>query len=214
MGIHRKGEGWLDGEEGTISCLRKVTEDLFAPVARMPTIRILLAVAIEKNLKIRQLDVKSAFLNGLLSEPVYMAVLEGALYGLREAWKSWNNTLNDVLSQLGFTRSKIDACLYYNGSAYILIDVDDVLVVYNEEVDVCKIVDELKKNFRMQEIYNDNNLTFLGIQIERIDKILQRFCMSDCSSCSLPIEPGLSLGSLEPGKVCIVPYKELLGSLM
>ncbi|KAJ8894988.1 hypothetical protein PR048_000296, partial [Dryococelus australis] len=38
--------------------------------------------------------------------------------------------------------------------------------------------------------------------------------MPDCSPCSLPIEPGLSLGSSEPGKVCNVPYKELLGSLM
>ncbi|KAJ8887595.1 hypothetical protein PR048_013812 [Dryococelus australis] len=78
----------------------------------------------------------------------------------------------------------------------------------------------------MQEFSNDNNLTLLGIQIERIEgelalnqivsiaKILERFCMSDCSPCSLPIEPGLSLGSPEPGKVCNVPYKDLLGSLM
>ncbi|KAJ8887025.1 hypothetical protein PR048_013239 [Dryococelus australis] len=186
----------------------KVTEDLFAPVARMSTIRILLAVAIENNMKIRQIDVKSAFLNSLLSESVCMAVPE-------EVPKCWNNTLNDGLLQLGFTCSNIDVFLYFNCSAYILIYVDDVLVVYNEEVDVCKIVDELKKNFRMQEFSNDNNLTFLGglalNQSILIDKILERFCMSDCS---LPIEHGLSLDSPEPGKVCNVPYKEMLGSLM
>lgn len=228
-------------------CFQKVTEDLFAPVARMSTIRILLSLAVQKNMKIKQLDVKSAFLNGVLSESVYMAVPEGvdvcdsniaseqksvvcklikALYGLREAPKCWNNTFNDVLSQLGFTRSRIDACLYFNSCMYILIYVDDVLVVYNDEVDVCKIVEVLKERFKMTEFCNDDHLTFLGVHIERvegglalnqsilIDKILERFCMSDCKPCSLPIEPGLSLSSPEPGEICNVPFKELLGSLM
>lgn len=81
-----------------------LSEDVYAPVARMGTLRVLLSLYIKCNLYLQQLDVKSAFLYGTLKNPVYMYQPEGLgkkedlvckvtkfLYGLKEAPKCWNS---------------------------------------------------------------------------------------------------------------------------
>ena len=75
-------------------------DETFAPVARLESIRILLAIASHLNFKLYQMDVKSAFLNGMLQEEVYVEQPKGfvdphrpddvyklkrALYGLKQA---------------------------------------------------------------------------------------------------------------------------------
>lgn len=54
-----------------------LTEEVYAPVARTMTIRLLLSLAVEKNMYILQLNVKSAFLNGILKKTIYMKIPEG-----------------------------------------------------------------------------------------------------------------------------------------
>ena len=78
--------------------------DTFTPVARLDTIRLLLAIAAQMNWKVYQLDVKSAFLNSLLQEEIYVEQPEGfvvkgkenhvyrlnkPLYGLKQAPRAW-----------------------------------------------------------------------------------------------------------------------------
>lgn len=92
---------------------------MFAPVARLDTVRVILAIAANRRWQVHHLDVKSAFLNGELEEDVYVAQPEGfivkdkehlvlklrkALYGLRQAPRAWNMWLDRSLKQLGFTR--------------------------------------------------------------------------------------------------------------
>nr|GEV49336.1 retrovirus-related Pol polyprotein from transposon TNT 1-94 [Tanacetum cinerariifolium] len=87
-------------------------DEVFAPVARIETIRILLALASSHGWKVHHLDVKSAFLNGWLEEEVYVTQPEGymkanhpeklyklskALYGLRQAPRAWNSRLDKCL---------------------------------------------------------------------------------------------------------------------
>ena len=94
----------------------------FAPVARMESIRILLAFACQLKFKLYQMDVKIVFLNGLLKEDVYMAqpkgfidphfsdhvlYLKNALYGLKQAPRAWYDRLTQYLVSHGFTREKI-----------------------------------------------------------------------------------------------------------
>ena len=109
----------------------------------MLTIRILLALSVEKDFNIMHLDVKCAFLNGVLEKPVYMEIPKGlnisvkenicklrkSLYGLKESPKCWYDKFNLELNKLNFTRSKCDSCLYYNTSEeiYLIIHVDDIL---------------------------------------------------------------------------------------
>jgi len=89
--------------------------DTFAPVARLDTIRLVLALAAQNGWKVFQLDVKSAFLNGSLQEEIYVDQPEGfaaqgqeekvyllkkALYGLKQAPRAWYIKIDEHLSRL------------------------------------------------------------------------------------------------------------------
>lgn len=94
-------------------------DEVFAPVARMETIRLVIAVAASKGWEIHHLDVKTAFLHGELREEVFVVQPEGfevagkedkvyklrkALYGLKQAPRAWNIKLNKILRELKFQR--------------------------------------------------------------------------------------------------------------
>jgi hypothetical protein len=98
-------------------------EEVFAPVARMESVRVLLAVAAHRSWSVHHMDVKSAFLNGELVEEVYVQQPPGfiaaghegkvlklhkALYGLKQAPRAWNSKLDNSLLALGFTRSECE----------------------------------------------------------------------------------------------------------
>jgi hypothetical protein len=102
-------------------------DETFAPVARIETIRILLAYACSRNIKFYQMDVKSAFLNGKISELVYVKQPLGfedpakpnhvykhskALYGLKQAPRAWYERLRDFLLSKGFKIGKVDTTLF------------------------------------------------------------------------------------------------------
>jgi hypothetical protein len=84
-------------------------DEVFAPVARLETVRVLLALAAQGNWEVHYMDVKSAFLNGCLQEVVYVTQplgfqtlekdtkvlkLNKALYGLKQAPRAWNSKLD------------------------------------------------------------------------------------------------------------------------
>ena len=102
-------------------------DETYAPVARMEAIRIFLAYAAHKNIKVHQMDVKSAFLNGELKEEVYLQQppgsesvefldhcykLEKAVYGLKQAPRAWYETLSGFLVSSGYKRGVIDPTLF------------------------------------------------------------------------------------------------------
>ncbi|CAL2225181.1 unnamed protein product [Prunus armeniaca] len=101
--------------------------ETFAPVARLDTIRTLVALAAQKGWKLFQLDVKSTFLNGVLHEEVYVDQppgfmvknkeyrvyrLKKALYGLKQAPIAWYEEINSYFTKAGFQRSPSEATLY------------------------------------------------------------------------------------------------------
>lgn len=115
--------------------------ETFAPVAKMTTVRALLAVAAIKDWHVHQLDVSNAFLNGELEEVIYMKLPRGykkqgsrisigdlssqndgdeqlvcrlkkSLYGLRQASRNWHHKLAITLVSIGFRHSKADYSLY------------------------------------------------------------------------------------------------------
>ncbi|KAL8088567.1 hypothetical protein AgCh_038374 [Apium graveolens] len=121
-------------------------DETFAPVARLEAIRIFLAYAAHKKLKVFQMDMKSAFLNGELEEGVYVEQppgfvdpkfpnhvywLDQALYGLKQAPRAWYETLAQFFLESGFNRGTIDKTLFYlnHGKDLLLVQiyVDDII---------------------------------------------------------------------------------------
>jgi len=91
-------------------------KEVFAPVANLESIRIILALAAKYNLELDQMDVATAYLNGELEEELYLLPPDGvqipdghcwrlkrSLYGLKQAGRTWNKTLDRSLTSLGFT---------------------------------------------------------------------------------------------------------------
>lgn len=122
-------------------------DEVFAPVARMESVRLLLAVAAHFGWAVHHMDVKSAFLNGELEEEVYVSQPPGfvddthprkvmrlnrALYGLRQAPRAWNAKLDASLQQLGFKRSNTEHAVYTRGedSSRLIVGVyvDDLVI--------------------------------------------------------------------------------------
>uniref|UniRef100_A0A1Y1L115 Retrovirus-related Pol polyprotein from transposon TNT 1-94 n=1 Tax=Photinus pyralis TaxID=7054 RepID=A0A1Y1L115_PHOPY len=157
-------------------------EQIYSPVARMTTIRTLLSIGAQFKFHFRQLDVKTAFLNGTLKGDVYIYPPKGyeietgkvlklnkSLYGLRESSRCWNEEINKFLIQLKFTRSENDFCLYTlgedndNDRVYLLIYVDNIVIAGTDIQKINSIITQLMSRFEMK----DKGILkhFLGLEI-------------------------------------------------
>ena len=106
------------------------------------------------------MDVKTAFLNGVIEEEVYIeqptgfetydkkthgCILNKALYGLKQASKAWYRIIDGFLMILGFTKSKADSNIYYkvvdDGIMILLLYVDDLFLTGEEN-----LINECKNN--------------------------------------------------------------------
>ncbi|GJY00597.1 putative ribonuclease H-like domain-containing protein [Tanacetum coccineum] len=119
-------------------------DEVFAPFARIKTIRLFLAYASFMNFIVYQMDVKSAFLYGIIEEEVYVCQppgfedldfpnkvykVEKALYGLHQAPRDWYETLSTYLLETGFRRGTIDKTLFIKNHK------DDILLVQVKQKD-------------------------------------------------------------------------------
>jgi hypothetical protein len=158
--------------------------EVFAPTSSYGARRTLLAVAAREGYEIHQVDVKTAFLNGELEEEVYVTQppgfengdrntvcrLKKALYGLKQAPRAWHKTLNDKLEVMGYVVCKSDAGVYVRccedgGKSYVLIYVDDLLIVSKGMSEVERVKELLKKEFTIHDLGEVKD--FLGCQVMR-----------------------------------------------
>ncbi|CAL1399245.1 unnamed protein product [Linum trigynum] len=157
--------------------------DTFAPVAKLVTVRILIALAVQRGWEMHQLDVNNAFLHGDLQEEVYMKVplgfqqegdtrvcrLRKSLYGLRQASRNWYQKFTLALTELGFTASRADHSLfiYRQGDTFVaaLIYVDDVVLTGNDSVFISRVKTFLDSRFSIKDL--GPLKYFLGIEVAR-----------------------------------------------
>lgn len=214
--------------------------EVYSPTVRYDSIRVLLSEAVHNELEIFQFDVKTAFLYGDVKEDIYMKPPEGldvppnlvcklnrSLYGLKQAPRCWNQKFDNLLKKFGFINSYADRCVYLgnvnNNKIYLLLYVDDGLLMSSSKESLQKVICELKDNFEIKQTDPKN---FVGVQIERfekcifihqtkyIERLLCRFDMQDANSNNIPVDPHTSLekGTELPDKN--IPYREAVGSLM
>ena len=169
--------------------------ETFAPVVKLTTIRVLLAIAAVLDFEIEQMDVVTAFLNGDLTEDIYMQVPEGlknpenenkvcklqkSLYGLKQAPRQWYAKIHDYLiSHLKFKCSTDDPCLYVRKTdssiTIIALYVDDLLILGNSKNEISSIKNEFSTKFEMKDLGPAK--VMLGIEITR-DRKNQRLFIS------------------------------------
>lgn len=218
-------------------------DEVFAPVARLDSVRLILAIAAHVGWKVHHLDVKLAFLNGELDEEVYVVQppgfvrdgcdskvlrLKKALYGLRQAPRAWNTKLDDTLPHLGFTRSPNEHAVYARGDGnkrvLLGVYVDDLIVTGADADEVDRFKLQMKESFKMSNL---GELTYyLGMEVRQdadgitlcqggyVDKILQKAGMADCNPVHVPMEARLKLSKESKNPpVDATLYRSIVGSL-
>ena len=197
--------------------------EVFSPVVRFASIRTLLAYGIQKGMKIHQMDVVTAFLNGKLTEDVYMTQPEGftvrgkehlvcklqkSIYGLKQSPRCWNSMLDNYLKSLGFSQSTADQCVYIRNKpnhdqTIIAVYVDDLILLSDNDSEMNNIKLALAERFRMKDL---GPLHYcLGVTIEQddtciaihqhqyIQDILQRFGLHDANAVTTPADINVKL---------------------
>ncbi|CAI7782326.1 unnamed protein product [Closterium sp. NIES-54] len=157
-------------------------KELYAPVVRPTTLQTLLAGAAIKGWVVKQMDVTTAFLNGILEEEIFMAQPEGfddgsgrvlklkkALYGLKQAPRQWYLKLRRFLEEIGFTPPTADHSLFMLGEgeqrSFMVVYVDDILI-FSPSFDLVKeVTQKLQDKFKCKAL-GDMSFYF-GLHIER-----------------------------------------------
>ncbi|KAD3337683.1 hypothetical protein E3N88_33203 [Mikania micrantha] len=157
--------------------------ETFAPVARFETIRVIIAIAAHRGWELHQLDVKTAFLNGDLTEEIYVSQPEGfevkgsetkvyrlrkALYGLKQAPRAWYSKIDGYFLKNGFLRSHSEPTLYVKNSAdqeimYVCLYVDDIVCTSSST----RLIQQFKTSMKSEFDMSDIGLLryFLGLEV-------------------------------------------------
>ncbi|GKD95841.1 retrovirus-related pol polyprotein from transposon TNT 1-94 [Tanacetum coccineum] len=199
--------------------------EIFSPVVKMTTIRLVLSIVAAENLHLEQLDVKTAFLHGHLDEDIYMTQLEGfqsagqeenlvcklnkSLYGLKQAPRQWYLKFDNFMQRAGYKRCAIDHCCYLKKvdsySIILLLYVDDMLVAGFDMAEIKKLKRQLSQEFEMKDL----------------GKVLEKFNMKDAKARCQPLGDHFKLNKKQAPKtealrrrMAKVPYALAAGSVM
>ena len=217
-------------------------DETFAPVAKLTTIRTLIAVASVRQWHISQMDVKNAFLNGDLHEEVYMTPppgvphgpgevcrLKKALYGLKQAPRAWFEKFTAVITSLGFIPSENDSALFIRctsgGRILVSLYVDDMIITGDDVGGITVLKSELSRCFEMKDL--GPLRYFLGIEVAHSPKgyllsqskytgdILERARLTDTKIVDTPLELNVHLSPYD-GVLLPDPtlYRTIVGSLV
>ncbi|CAH1444382.1 unnamed protein product [Lactuca virosa] len=189
-------------------------DETFSPVAKIKSIRVMLAIAAFHDYEIWQMDVKTAFLNGKLAEDVYMShpkgfdsaeypnrmcKLDKFIYGLKQAPRRWNLCFDEKVKEFGFSRSEDESCVYVKASGSI------------------EVKSWLGKCFAMKDlgeaayilgirILRDRSKRLIGLSHSTyLDKVLNRFNMQNSKKEELPIQSNARLSSIMYAMTCTRP---------
>lgn len=162
--------------------------ETFAPVAKFTSLRLLFAIASDRNWHVHQMDAKTAFLCAEIDQPdIYVRIPEGfellsknkvpssmatpvlrlkkGLYGLRQAPRLWYKKLTTHLRQMGFVRSELDHSVWAKKGIAVAIYVDDILVFGESQAEIAKTKRQLSERFKMVDSGEVD--FFLGLQVVR-----------------------------------------------
>ena len=168
-------------------------QETFAPTARMSSVRMLLQRAVQSDMVIHQMDVKTAYLNAPIDCEIYIEQPEGfetkaqngeklvcklkkSLYGLKQSGRNWNNLLHNYLIDENFIQSLADPCLYVRKidveqHVIIIVWVDDIIIAASDLTSLEKVKESLKDRFKMTDL--GKLKWFLGTEFQCTDSSIK-----------------------------------------
>ncbi|KAL2226511.1 UNVERIFIED_CONTAM: Retrovirus-related Pol polyprotein from transposon TNT 1-94 [Sesamum indicum] len=201
--------------------------DVFTPVVKLTTIRLVLSMVAAENLELQYMDVKTAFLHGDLEEEIYMVQPEGyngddqqvcrlkkSLHGLKQAPQQWYRKFDNFMLEIGFSRCNADHCCYVKRFdeffIILLLYVDDMLIAGSNVKEINRLKDQLSRKFDMKDLGEARQI--LGMKITRdkgtgklwlsqsdyIEKVLCRFKMENTKPVGTPLGNQFKLSNSDP----------------
>jgi len=217
-------------------------EETFAPITRYSSIWMILAFLVQMGWHIH-MDVKTAFLNEVIEEEVYIEQPKGfeifssdshvcrlkrALYGLKQAPRAWYTWIDSYFTGLGFSKSEADPNLYkivMEGKLLIIVLYVDDLILTGDELLILSCKEDLAREFEMRDLGLPNY--FLGLEIWQDNdglfvshgkyarEILEKFNMHGCKPVDSPLPGGWRKEDATSTEVVDATiYRQLVGSLM
>ena len=191
-------------------------EETFSPTARLSTVRVLLCLVAQNNWCVKQLNIKTAYLNANVDEEIYMKQPEGfevssksedllvcelqkSLYGLKQSGRNWYFTLK-YLESIGFVACVHDCCLFVRNVdcdlSVVCVWVDDIIYCGKSLSFLSWFEDKVMKVFQVSDCCELS--WFLGMKIDKKDgsiisqkkyimNLIKKFGMSDCKSTATPM---------------------------
>ena len=174
-------------------------DETFSPTADMTSVRVVMQKAVQDNLVLHQMDVKTAYLHAPIDYEIYMEQPEGfekksdtseklvcklqkSIYGLKQSGRNWNAMLHTCLVEnaklccaVHFVQNSADTCVYTresnNEKVILIIWVDDLIIAANNESVMKNVKRMLTERFKMKDMGKMQH--FLGIDFEQTDGVVK-----------------------------------------
>ena len=214
--------------------------DVYSPTANAVAVRLVVGLAAANDWKLRQLDVKNAYLHGRTETPTYIELPTGhpkkdgkqkvyktfsSVYGLKQAPRVWNSTMHQFLISAGFTACPVEKCLYVKGTFLLILYVDDVLYCAKTQSEIDDFEKMIQKRFSVT--IEPQVKRFLGFEIvedadgitlkqeEYVKRLIQTFRLQNARAVSVPMQSGLDLNANNGEEMSDNHlYQALLGALL
>jgi hypothetical protein len=199
--------------------------ETYSPTCRLDSLRALIALAAQHDWEFHHMDVKSAYLNGKLNETIYMrqpkgfelpgkrdhvCLLHKGLYGLKQAGRTWNQTIDPALRGIGLTPLASDHCVYslQGNERHVLIlalYVDDLFIFANDKDLLHNYKKKFHSLFEMEDLGEARLVLGMTVTRDRAKKtitlsqpgyvsgLLEKFGATDLNPTTTPMEAGLQL---------------------
>ncbi|KAF7564387.1 uncharacterized protein PtrM4_152160, partial [Pyrenophora tritici-repentis] len=219
--------------------------ETFAPTVRMDTLRLFLATVAKQGMECWQWDIKNAFTESYLKEDIYLTTPAGvkvkkgnvlkvlrSLYGLKQAGRDWNLLLKGFLTEIGFTQSLADPCLFTHKGRGIslLVYVDDIAAAAKLTSDLAWFDEMLLTRFNSKNLGEIRKI--LGVRVTRdrankaiyldqqqyLETVLDKYGITSAKYKSKKI-PAADYEHLKPAtpedaRIDSTQYSQIIGSLM
>ena len=217
-------------------------DETFAPVAKLASLRMILALAAEHDLELQQMDVKSVYLNGELREEIFMEAPPGfdvpegmvlrlikAVYGTKQGGQVWYEEISEKLGTMGYQRTEADHAVFTRSggdASIIALYVDDITMAGTNLKAINQDKESLKRFYEMTDlgdlswilgmhVVRDRAEGWISISQEKYSNdVLERLGKADCRPMVTPVLAGEHLAKVSAPEVDVKSYQSAVGALM